>query len=323
MAGLRKARLRDGSRCDVADAVAAERVQPSPIDLASPQQLVGLLGNQTLARLLDQRKKTGGRLQRVDVALGPKREEGYADTEQLATEMRSDWDAIHRAGWIIDSAATVEKAKQRVRGVAPEQLEKLAPERWLYDELRGLRLALEQFGDLRKSVFQFRQGKMAVVDGDRGWTVGKTNAALGTNRVEGETWPETKETTIAMTGDCDVKNNELEAEAEGNVAEAPGARRERLVRSARAVWVHEIGHTMFLRFRPEWQASSTTWGNEPAPTKYARDRGVPEEDFADSFTMYVLYRDKLKSMAKHRHAFFAERHSALILKEPPEQKPTA
>jgi hypothetical protein len=288
---------------------------------SSALDLAHAIGNQALGRILAARPLAAGRLQREEVALGAAKEKGYAADAEQAKAMEADWAAIHAMGFVIDTKATIEKAKARARAGTPG-IENLGPERWVYEELRGLREALERFGDLRKSVFQFRGGKMAVVEGDRGWVVGKTNAVLGASLVEGETWPETKQSTIALTGDCDVKNFELEPEPEPTVAEDPGVKRERQVRTARAVWVHEIGHTMWLRFRPDWTKEfPSDAGSEAAPTKYARDRDLPEEDFADSFTLYVLYRDHLKSVAPKRHTFLATHHGALILKEPPpEQK---
>lgn len=116
---------------------------------------------------------------------------------------------------------------------------------------------------------------------------------------------------VGMSSVCalgvDQDINLLEPDTTGTGA---NYRREEYVpwqaRKRRAVWVHEIGHTIYPNYLKDWFLLWNTREGprqDSAPTGYAKKSR--EEDFCESFMLFVLYGGR--RLNEERQKFFASR----------------
>jgi hypothetical protein len=295
--------------------------EPAPVELL---RLLGRsAGNHAVSSLLADRAL----LQReIAVKRGSATEQVWAE-ERDRERVEALVDAIEQYG-ALDSLRAQEITRSRFKrwggGTMTRQdvLEQVKAQGWYVHELEGLKAALDVAG----GVPQLKEGdddEVTWVEDEAGWVFGKLTGTIGGRTGKyvapgsgggggGETigplhtrgpW------SINLVGDCDATVFEMEPEPDPY---APQAEKDAAsVRRARGTFVHEIGHTLWPRFKDGWaQHIDGPAKEEQSPTAYGRDRGS-EEDFCDSFMLYALYESELSSRAPERKKFF-DAHEKLL-----------
>ena len=302
---------------------------PTPPSIHAPvRALARLIGNRHMNALLARPATPARRLlarETKQLTLGKGETVEFEDEAFTASDVRATWDAIHALlpdKLAIDSAAVAQAMQAHWEGKGAHKAEtaKLTPLRWHYEDLLGLWLALDltralfQPGPERKrmrarSVFGLVSG---LIDLDDKRFAGLDAAMEGRRADSGETILATDFAAVGMSASCalgidkDIVALEPDTSGTGDAYD----RKEDVAwkaRMRRATWVHEIGHVIYPDFIQDWFLK---WNKRDdvrkagAPTAYAV-KSV-EEDFCESFMLFVLYPHK-RPLVGERLEFFQAR----------------
>jgi hypothetical protein len=290
--------------------------------------LARLIGNRHMNALLARAATPPLRLlarETKQITLGKGETVEFESEAFTASEVRATWDAIHAVlpdKLAIDSAAVAQAMQTHWerKGADKAETAQLTPLRWHYEDLLGLWLALDATRALfqpspdmkrlpARSAFGLVSG---LIDLDDKRFAGLDAAMQGRRADSGETILAADFAAVGMSASCALGIDKDIAALEPDTAGTGDAydRREDITwkaRKRRATWVHEIGHVIYPNFNKDW---FLLWNKRDdvrkagAPTAYAA-KSV-EEDFCESFMLFVLYPDK-RPLLGERLKFFEAR----------------
>jgi hypothetical protein len=311
MASYDRPRRRRAPTPSEEEALSASLRTPDIVALLALQRAAG---NQAVARSLAPKRL----LQRdpFDITRNGATERVYASPQDEA-KIIPLFEFIEQYG-AVNSVRAAQATKERWTKwgggarTAASELEKIGPEGWMLTELEGLKAALEVAGDVPNLRNDPESNEVSWIEDERGWMFGKVTGTIGGGKFEapgngpggGETIRKYGESPwgINLTGSCDL--SVFEMEPEDQPGDDPAVKRGRSVRRATGVFVHEFAHTAYARFSSDWTAFRNGPGKgEPPPTKYANKN--EEEDFCETFMLYKLYRDQLRTRAPLRDDWMA------------------